>query len=116
MTINVSILKPVTSRNKSYYGKAKVIEAGGVKYLKSYDTVVCVVTADGEFIRLWEKYSPTTLNHVNDFRALFGFECLNKKAWDKLEVGAVNIPREVVKTPMKYKAAYYSNDIYNPYI
>ena len=115
--MNVTILKPVVSRNKSYYGKAKVIESDGVKYLKSYKTIVCAVTCDGEFIRFWDSYSPTTQNHINDFRVLYGFESLNKKEWDKLEVNnGQNIPADVLNVSMNYKASYYVNDAYNPYI
>lgn len=39
---------------KSFYGKAKIIEKdSGEKILQSYDTEVCEITPEGEFIRLW---------------------------------------------------------------
>ena len=68
---------------KSYYGKAKVIETETETALKSYDTIVCKVV-NGEFIRLWGGYSRTTMNHVNDFRALFGLPSLTKREWESL--------------------------------
>lgn len=93
--------------NKSYYGKARVIDFGGVKYLKSYKTIVCAIDADGQFIRFWDNYSNTTQNHINDFRLLYGFDVLNKKAWDKIPVNNdFVIPAKVKNTPMKYKVNY----------
>ena len=70
---------------KSYYGKAVIIEEkddfSGETLLKSYETIVCKVTAGGVFVKLWNGYSRTTMNHVNDFRRLFGMPTLNKSAW-----------------------------------
>lgn len=117
LSMTVINLAPVTSRNQSYYGKAKRIEFKGVKYLKSYDTIVCAITAEGEFIRLWDKYSPTTGNHINDFRAFYGFETISKKEWGKIEVTKnFPIPDEVQGVEMKFKSTYYTNEVYNPYI
>lgn len=76
---------------KSYYGKAKTrIENGGI-VLRSYDTDVAMIDGNGNFHRLWNGYSRTTMNHVNDFRREHGLEMLNKKAWD-------NIPCENLET------------------
>ena len=66
---------------KSYYGKAVVIEDGGEIMLRSYNTIVCKIDKSGDFIRLWGGYSVTTMNHINDFRKANGLETLNKKAW-----------------------------------
>lgn len=72
---------------KSYYGKATVIEDRfGSKRLKSYNTIVAEITKKGEFKRLWEGYSQTTMNHINDFRKENGLEKINAKEWKKLEV------------------------------
>lgn len=72
---------------KSYYGKATVIEDRfGSKRLKSYNTIVAEITKKGEFKRLWEGYSQTTMNHINDFRKENGLETINAKEWKKLEV------------------------------
>lgn len=116
LSMTTFFLNPVVSRNKSYYKKAKVIEFKGVKYLKSYDTIVCAITAENEFIRLWGDYSPTTQNHINDFCAYYGFETMNKKTWENMEVKSFPVPVEVKNVPMTYKSNYYRDEIYNPYI
>ena len=72
---------------KSYYKKAEVIEDRfGNKRLKSYNTIVAEITKKGKFERLWEGYSKTTMNHVNDFRKENGLEIINAKEWKKMEV------------------------------
>ena len=56
------------TRQKSFYGKARIIEdVNGEIFLRSYDTLVAYINKAGEFIRLWDGYSVTTMNHVNDF-------------------------------------------------
>ena len=114
MSINVSILKPAYG-NKSFYGKAKVIEADGVKYLKSYDTIVCAITPDGNFEKLWDGWSATTTKHVNSFRSIYGLDYIGKAAWQALQVAKdFVIPRSVYNVEMKYKATYYAgyNSLY----
>lgn len=66
---------------KSYYGKAKVIETDNKVQLQSYQTIVCEIDKDNNFIRLWNGYSVTTMKHINDFRMAFGFDSLSKKEW-----------------------------------
>lgn len=82
-------LKPV-NRQKSFYGKATVIETStGYKLLKSYDTFVCMLDPENKFIRLWDGYSATTSKHVSAFLNLYGLAGLNKKAWS-----ACPVPRD----------------------
>lgn len=69
---------------KSYSGKAVVIENGGEIMLRSYNTIVCKIDRNGDFVRLWGGYSVTTMNHINDFRKAHGLVTLNKKAWCSL--------------------------------
>lgn len=72
---------------KSYYGKAIVIEDKfGNKRLKSYKTIVAEITKKGKFKRLWEGYSQTTMNHINEFRKENGLEKINAKEWKNLQV------------------------------
>ena len=67
---------------KSFYGKAKVIEdKTGDIFLQSYNTLVCYITAAGEVKRLWDGYSVTTLKHINDFLHLFNKQGGGKKWW-----------------------------------
>lgn len=80
-----TILK--ATRQKSYYGKAAVIDTDGKKSLRSYETIVCAFDPEtGNFTRLWGGWSRTTSNHVNDFRRLFGLPALSKKEWESLPV------------------------------
>lgn len=63
---------PCFNHCKSFYGKAKVIEhTDGTKELQSYNTIVCKITPDHKFIRLWAGESTTTTRHVNSFLQLF---------------------------------------------
>lgn len=67
---------------KDYYGKAYIIPSDdGGAALKSYETLVCKIDSDGNFTRLWNGYSRTTMNHINDFRKLYDLPALNKAAW-----------------------------------
>lgn len=70
-------------RAKSFYGKAKVIEKdNGEKVLQSYNTEVCKIRSNGEFVRMWEGYSVTTMRHVNSFLSFFGISGGGKEWWN----------------------------------
>lgn len=73
-------------RAKSFYGKAKVIEKDGETLLQSYDNTVCKIDKSGEFVRMWEGYSATTMRHINAFIEMFGISGGGKKWWDALPV------------------------------
>lgn len=71
-------------RQKSYYGKAKVIFADdGAIMLKSYDTIVAKIE-NGIFVKMWGGYSATTMKHINDFCDMFNINGGGKKWWDNL--------------------------------
>lgn len=73
---------------KSFYGKAVVIEKdSGEIVLLSYNTEVCKITSGGEFVRMWDGYSATTMRHVNSFLQRFGIPGGGKAWWDALPVG-----------------------------
>ena len=75
-------LKPTDNR-KSFYGKAIIIEKdNGEKILQSYETEVCKIKSNGEFVRLWSGYSATTMRHVNSFVQLFNIARGGKSWWD----------------------------------
>ena len=75
-------LKPTDNR-KSFYGKAIIIEKdNGEKILQSYETKVCKITSEGEFVRMWSGYSATTMRHVNSFVQLFNIARGGKAWWD----------------------------------
>lgn len=76
-------------RAKSFYGKAKVIEKDdGEIVLQSYNTEVCKITSNGEFVRLWGGYSVTTMRHINSFLVFFGISGGGKTWWDAQRIGA----------------------------
>lgn len=75
------------SRQKSYYGKAKIIkDENGEIFLQSYDTLVCYIDNGGNVKRLWDGYSSTTMKHVNDFLRLFNIAGGGKNWWKSLPV------------------------------
>ena len=77
-------LKP-TDSPKSFYGKAIIIEKdNGETVLQSYETEVCKIKSNGEFVRLWGGYSATTMRHVNSFVQLFNIAGGGKAWWDNL--------------------------------
>lgn len=76
-------------RVKSFYGKARIIEKdSGERILQFYNTEVCKITPGGEFVRLWDGYSLTTMRHINAFIELFNISGGGKSWWDSLEVNA----------------------------
>ena len=75
-------------RAKSFYGKAKVIEKDGETLLQSYDTIVCKIDKNGEFVRMWDGYSATTMRHVNSFLQLVGIAGGGKAWWDAQTISA----------------------------
>ena len=77
-------LCPVNGR-KSFYGKALVKETGKETILQSYQTEVCKIDENGHFVKLWNGYSNTTMNHINAFLSLFGIPSMKKKEWEALE-------------------------------
>lgn len=96
-------LKPLFSKQKSFYGKANVVAACNGNdlccTLRSYDTVVLsvYVGSDGApyVKRLWNGYSATTMRHVNELLAQKGFPCLKSRVWRAMAVGKFYAPGEV---------------------
>lgn len=81
-------LPVINDRAKSFYNKAKVIERdNGDVELKSYSTIVCRIHK-GNFEKLWDGYSATTMRHINSFLNFYGVPGGGKPWWDKLEVVA----------------------------
>lgn len=74
--------------HKSFYGKAWVKEcANDEKLLQSYNTIVCMIDAQGNFKRLWHGWSATTQRHINAFLAFYGLQNLSGKAnWIEMPI------------------------------
>ena len=71
---------------KSFYGKARLIECKDGLFLQSYETIVAMIDKAGQFHRLWPGYSATTAKHIDAFRRENGLPGLSKKEWDKMPV------------------------------
>ena len=76
-------------KQKSFYGKARIITCNDGQYLQSYETIVARIDNSGNFARLWAGYSATTAKHIDAFRRENGLPGISKKDWDKLPVVAV---------------------------
>lgn len=67
--------------NKSFYGKAFVRNENGETILRSYNTDVCKIDRNGNFRKLWNGYSKTTLSHVIAFCDAYNIPCNGTKKW-----------------------------------
>ena len=75
-----------STKQKSYYGKAKIIRTNKARYLLSYDTIICRLSFGGEFRKLWDGWSATTAKHINDFMKFTKFgRGFTKKEWLNLD-------------------------------
>lgn len=83
------VMNLISSNNqaqKSFYGKAKVVMDSGKVYLQSYDTFVCYMDENGQFLRLWNGWSATTARHINAFRNAYDLPVISKKEWNSMEI------------------------------
>lgn len=94
-------LKPIYNNQKSFYGKATVSQYNGKIILTSYTTDVCYIDSEG-FHRLWNGYSVTTMNHINEFLQQNGLEKLLKKEWLALPIEHYNAIVDVIIEARKY--------------
>jgi len=83
-------LTPNNNR-KSFYGKAHVIQAGPLRLLKSYETIVAYYDKGGKLHRTWAGWSATTSRHVDAFVFHVGHAArgIGKAAWEKMPVEPV---------------------------
>ncbi len=75
--LKIGDLAAVYDSRKSFYGKAKLYEMGGIMYLVSYSTIVAKIYKN--VAQIFGYYSQTTARHINDFLYQNGFDTLNKK-------------------------------------
>ena len=103
MNSTVYELKPLHATQKSFYGKARVIETDcfddAYFALYSYDTLVLSIDANSSGAicarKLWDGYSATTMRHVNELLAQHDFPKLSSRAWRAMEVGEWYLPDDV---------------------
>ena len=94
--MEVKELKATTQ--KSYYGKALLLEDGNSVKLRSYETIICEYnTKTKEFKKIWQGWSKTTAQHINDFRRLFGLRPVSKKEWLTMEAEEAKKELYIVK-------------------
>ena len=70
-------LEPVVGRQKSFYGKAKIlIDSEGNTFLKSYDSIIAEVKNNTD-VYIWD--SQNSLKHLKSFLHILGFEIGTKQ-------------------------------------
>ena len=90
-------LRSEYSRQKSFYGKAIVTEySNKLSILTSYKTEVAMIK-NGIFYRLWNGYSVTTQNHINEYRQQNGMEKLSKSEWLSIPVNTENPVIDIIQ-------------------
>lgn len=62
------------TKQKSYYGKALVIDEKDILKLQSYTTIVAYLDKKLNQLHVSGWYSMTTSKHVNDFAKMCGYE------------------------------------------
>ncbi len=75
-------LQPIYCRQKSFYGKAKIIREKGIIKLKSYDTIIAEIKNGKLHINGF--YSATTTRHLKEFMRQNGFTTGTKKQLEKM--------------------------------
>jgi len=74
-------LRPIR-REKSFYGKAVVIDTGKIRLLRSYNTIVAYFDKKGRLHRTWDGWSMTTARHVDAFNG----GGIGKSEWLEMKV------------------------------
>ena len=61
--------------------------------LKSYYTHVCAIV-QGNFYKLWNGYSATTMKHINCYRIMHGLSPISKREWVMMDTTSAITIRE----------------------
>lgn len=75
----VTKLAPIPNQQKSFYGKALLIQEGEFTFLKSYNTIVAQYDAGTKKLTVNDFYSNTTTRHIKAFVYLITEEILTTK-------------------------------------
>jgi len=70
---------------KEFNNKATIKTTKTGLILQSYYTDVCEIK-NGDFIKLWDGFSVTTLNHINAFRKMAGLKAISKYEWVMMDI------------------------------
>lgn len=80
-------ISKVYSKTKKICDRAIILyDNYNTKTLKSYHTYICRIDRDGNFTKLWDGYSATTMKHINIFREMFGLSTMTKYDWIMLNI------------------------------
>ena len=63
------------------------IQYKAAKFLVSYQTVVCSIDETGVFRKHWSDYSSTTMNQINAFIGLFGYNMIERNDTGEIITG-----------------------------
>ncbi len=75
----ITQLTPAPTQQKSFYGKALIIQDGNLTILRSYETDVAQYNCDTQQLTVNGFYSPTTTRHIKAFVYLITGELLTTK-------------------------------------
>lgn len=75
----ITTLEPHPTQQKSFYGKAKLVQEGRLTLLRSYDTFVAQYDQDTKKLQVNGFYSNTTTRHIKAFIYLITGEFLSTK-------------------------------------
>ena len=75
-------LQPIYCRQKSFYGKAKIIRVKDTIKLKSYNTIIAEIKNGKLHINGF--YSATSTKHLKEFLKQNGFKIETKKELEKM--------------------------------
>lgn len=81
-------LKTNYCNEKSFYGKANIIEYPDYVLLQSYKTIVAQIEEGKAIVN--GTYSPTTLRHIKEFLKQFGFKAESKAQIERDYLGRLN--------------------------
>lgn len=79
-------LIPLPEQQKSFYGKARIVQMRNRQRLESYNTPIMEKYPDGSVMRLWGGWSATTGKHIKAFCGM------NKKEFCSLPVRKRVVP------------------------
>lgn len=75
----ITTLDPYPTQQKSFYGKAKLVQVGSLTLLSSYNTFVAQYDQDTKKLQVDGFYSKTTTRHIKAFVYLITGEFLTTK-------------------------------------
>ena len=79
----ITELTPAPTQQKSFGGKAQLIQDGSKTYLRSYTTFVASYDQDTKELKINGFWSPTTTRHIKAFIYMITGELLTTKEIEK---------------------------------